>query len=553
MEWSRPSKDWRSQVLNGLLRGIVIFGFVAVAAGIYNTLADPLLPSGTKTLLSIAYVIAYLATLAIAFINRIPYGVKTATLLGILYLIGVLGLHADGLSGDGRVFILTFAVVGAIFLERKFAFGILGIAIGTLAVFGWLFSSGTLYIPPEHLANTADAGAWTTGTLVELMLAIAAILPITYVIQELERDIHTTEELLRERESRQEGLEQTIQERTKELERKTRQLQAASQVAREITSVSHNVEDLLQNTTELISKEFGFYHAGIFLLDAKKEYAILQAASSEGGKRMLERGHRLRVGVQGVVGAAAVDKRPYIALDVGEDAAHFVNPDLPLTRSEMALPLIVNDEVIGILDIQSTNEQAFTQEDIGTLQTLADQVAIAIQNARLLAESRSAIEELQALSTRETLEAWRKRLRQRPLKYRYTPLGTFPASDTAEEDTHPTQRLRLKVPILLRGQSIGTITLSRPPDFPWTEQESNLAKTIGEQIGMAIENARLVENTRARAQREELISEVSSRMRATLDMDTVLQTAVQEIQKALNLQTVEVTLGLPEDAQGDTP
>ena len=548
MESTYLSKDWRKQVLNGLLRGVTLFGFLAVVSGIYNTYTDPLFPPEVKMWVSLAYGAAYLVTVLITFIPRIPYGVKTFTLLAILYGVGLVGLKADGLSGDGRLFILTFIIISAIFLSRKQALILLGVGIATMAAYGWLFSTGKLYIPPEHLANTSDISAWTTGNIVLLMLAMAAILPISYIIQDLEASLAESRALLKEREARQEILERAIEEHTRNLERKTRHLQAASQVAREIVSTREDIKTLLQNTTKLITEHFGFYHAGIFLLDARKEYAILQAASSEGGRRMLARGHRLQVGIQGVVGAAAADKRSYIALDVGEDAVHFANPDLPLTHSEMALPLIVNEEVIGVLDIQSTEKEAFTQEDIGILQTLADQIAFAIQNTRLLEESRSAVEELRAISISDTLSAWKKRLQKRPYKYRYSPLGIFPASSKEKPETRDAEEKLsiLEIPITLRGKKIGAITLSRPSERPWSEREKDLAKSIGEQIGLAIENARLVEDTRARAQREELVSEISSRIRSTLDIDTVLQTAVQEIQKAFELQTAEIQLGVPE-------
>jgi len=541
------SKDWRKQVLNGLLRGVTTFGFFAVIAGIYNTYTDPLSSLEVRRWVSLIYGAAYLVIVLITFVQRIPYGVKTFTLLAILYGIGIIGLKADGLSGDGRLFILTFIIISAIFLSRKQALISLGVGIATMATYGWLFSTGKLYISPEHLANTNDPSAWTTGNIVLLMLAMAAILPISYIIQDLEESLAESRALLKEREARQKILERAIEEHTQNLERKTRHLQAASQVAREIVSAREDIKTLLQNTTELITEHFGFYHAGIFLLDARKEYAILQAASSEGGKRMLARGHRLQVGLQGVVGAAAADKRSYIALDVGEDAVHFANPDLPLTHSEMALPLMVNEEVIGVLDIQSTEKEAFTQEDIGILQTLADQIAFAIQNTRLLEESRSAVEELRTISISDTLAAWRKRLQRRPHKYRYSPLGIFPVFSKANTEPKDLEGFStLEIPITLRGRKIGLITLSRPVERPWNEREKDLAKNIGEQIGLAIENARLVEDTHARAQREELVSEISSRIRSTLDIDTVLQTAVQEIQKAFDLQTAEIQLGVPE-------
>ena len=171
----------------------------------------------------------------------------------------------------------------------------------------------------------------------------------------------------------------------KETDHRALQLAAASEVARDATAIL-DVERLLSETVRRISERFGFYHAGLFLLDDKREYAVLQAASSEGGRRMLERGHRLRVGEVGIVGFVTHTGTPRIALDVGEDAVHFSNPDLPQTRSEMAVPLTMRGQVIGALDVQSTEVCAFTDGDVATVQIIADHLANAIENARLYEE-----------------------------------------------------------------------------------------------------------------------------------------------------------------------
>ncbi|MCK4315541.1 MAG: GAF domain-containing protein, partial [Anaerolineae bacterium] len=181
-----------------------------------------------------------------------------------------------------------------------------------------------------------------------------------------------------------------------ETERRATQLAAASEVARDATAIL-DVDQLLHETVQLISEQFGFYHAGVFLVDDKHEYAVLRAASSEGGRRMLSRGHKLEVGKVGMVGYVTDTGKPRIALDVGKDAVHFVNPDLPETRSEMTLPLRVHGEVIGALDVQSTEESAFTGEDVAVLQTMADQLANAIENARLFGEIEQTAERLKEL------------------------------------------------------------------------------------------------------------------------------------------------------------
>ena len=156
----------------------------------------------------------------------------------------------------------------------------------------------------------------------------------------------------------------------------------------------------------MINREFGFYHVGIFLLDTAREYAVLSAANSDGGQKMLERSHRLKVGETGMVGYVTSTGKPRVALDTGADAVFFNNPDLPETRSEIALPLRVGDEIIGALDVQSTEPNAFSQEDINVASILADQVSIAIQNARQFEETRRALAESNSLSKQFIQTSW---------------------------------------------------------------------------------------------------------------------------------------------------
>jgi len=179
----------------------------------------------------------------------------------------------------------------------------------------------------------------------------------------------------------------------REIEHHALQLTAASEVARDATAIL-DVGRLLDEAVRRISERFGFYHAGVFLLDDKRKYAVLQAASSDGGRRMLERGHRLKVGEVGIVGCVTHTGKARIALDVGEDAVHFSNPDLPQTRSEMAVPLTMRGQVIGALDVQSTDVCAFTDGDVATVQIIADHLANAVENARLYEKLQREAEEL---------------------------------------------------------------------------------------------------------------------------------------------------------------
>ena len=337
-------------------------------------------------------------------------------------------------------------------------------------------------------------------------------------------------------------LEKRVEERTETLENQAVQLQAAAQVAQD-SLVFQNVNELLDHATLLISEKFSYYHAGIFLLDANKEYAVLQAASSEGGQKMLDRGHQLRVGLEGIVGASAREKRPHIALDVGTDAVFFNNPDLPQTHSEMALPLLAQNEVIGVLDIQSVESQAFDQQDIEVFQTLANQLALAVQNARLMEETQISLSQLELLSAESAQKAWSERLRKENQGFIYTPLGVK-RIQTKKAYALGENEEGASVPIALRGKKIGKISLKRMAR-QWTKKETVLISDIANQVALAIENARLVDETQEQANREQISAEFSTKLRETLDMDTVVKTAITEMKKTFDLNEVEVRLNSP--------
>jgi GAF domain-containing protein len=342
-------------------------------------------------------------------------------------------------------------------------------------------------------------------------------------------------------------LEQRVHERTSALDRRTSQLEAASYVSRQ-TAAIQDPQILLSNVVDLITSQFNYYHAGIFLLDERGRFAILQAASSEGGKRMLERGHRLEVGREGIVGYAAYQKRARIALDVGDEAVFFNNPDLPNTRSEVALPLTVRNKVIGVLDIQSYDQSAFSQDDLNTLQTMADQVALAIDNDRLLTESQTALRQLQEMTSESTYRTWRNRLIRKSHGYLYTPSGVsnLVSSDQYYETakTENPNEDKLIIPISLRNSKIGQITLKRRgKNSKWSVREEQLGYQIANQVALALENARLLEETQLRAAREQTISNMSSRFSQTTDMDTLLKLAVQELHQLPNITEASIFIG----------
>ena len=353
------------------------------------------------------------------------------------------------------------------------------------------------------------------------------------------------------------GLEQRVARRTAELEHRSTELEKATNESKkrandlqtiaeigQYLSTEKEMEFLLPLITRAVSERFGFYHVGIFLLNESRKYAVLRAANSPGGQKMLERQHKLEVGQVGIVGHVTSTGSPRIALDTGADAVFFNNPDLPDTHSEMALPLTARGTIIGALDVQSTAKNAFTDEDVSTLGLLADQIAIAIDNARLLEESRNALEESQSVFREYLAEAWQKKTTTEIMGY-YQSLagGQVITSGEIKEAFTPvnSEKEMLTVPIKLREQVIGTLNI-RPNTGGrvWRADEINIVEAVTERLGLALDNARLFEETTRRAEREHLVSDITTKIRSTTDPQEMVRTAVEELKRALGVTRVEI-------------
>jgi GAF domain-containing protein len=329
-----------------------------------------------------------------------------------------------------------------------------------------------------------------------------------------------------------------------------------------VAASQQQTEALLPLVTSLVSEKFSFYHVGIFLIDENREYAVLQAANSPGGKRMLERQHKLKIGQVGIVGNVAETGKARIALDVGQDAVYFDNPDLPETRSEAALPLQIGNEIIGVLDVQSTEANAFSEENLKTLSILADQIAIAIHNSRLVTDLQRALLEAQALQRQYLAQSWKSLATRKYLGYHKTIGGGRPVNQTVQRaeimqalasgkfvTIYPKgskakeneETPALAIPIRLREQVIGVLNIrSQDPNRRWDDDEIALLSSISDRLALALENARLFEETTRRALRERTVSEITTKIRSKTDPESMIQTALAELRQVLGASHVEI-------------
>ncbi len=331
--------------------------------------------------------------------------------------------------------------------------------------------------------------------------------------------------------ARLESLQGTLEQQVAE---RTRELAATNEVGR-VASSSLDPEQLLARVITLFPEQFGYYYAAIYLLDPSAKWAELKEATGEAGKVLKQNHHRLEVAGKSMVGAAIRQQAPRIAQVASEEKQRFDNPLLPYTRSEIALPLMVGDRVLGALNVQSAREADFGPQVIETLRNMVGQVAIALENARLFQEAQQVIRELRTVQQQYLLDAWSGFADENEkLEYRI-----------GDEDDDNSRKL--EVPISLRDQILGQIMLEGQGE--WTPDQQSLVDAVATQAAIALENARLVSESRQIALRERMVAEINSKVWSSATIDSVLQTAIKELGRRLNASSATIELSI--DDQGD--
>ena len=359
-------------------------------------------------------------------------------------------------------------------------------------------------------------------------------------------------------------LEKRVVDRTQDLESQTRWLRVAAEIVRDAAS-ARNLDELLTRSTSLILERFKFYHTGIFLLDNNNEYAVLVASPTEAGRLMIGNSYKVRVGEVGIVGHVSASGEPQVILNKGIDAVHFNNPLLPNTRTQLAVPLKVESRVIGVLDVQSDQSQAFNTEEIAIMQIMADQLASAIERTRLLQTVEKSLSELEGAYGQYTLESWSgsaegiqtgnrgyrfDNIRIQPIT-ELTDLGkeAFSAGKTITsrgDQQKPEKQNAVAIPIKLRGQTIGVVTLKLKDDYSGSTVPTIESAT--ERLALSMESARLYEEARLRADREQSISRVTTAISTPTEYEEILQTTVREVGKMLKDAEVAIQIvGDPAD------
>jgi GAF domain-containing protein len=383
-----------------------------------------------------------------------------------------------------------------------------------------------------------------------------------------------------------------------DMHRQLLQVQTATEIAREISSAL-NLNELLLKAVDLIRDRFNFYHAAIFLIEPGENNAVIREATGEAGAQLKRIGHKLAVGSKSIVGFVAGQGEPLVVNDITKDATHLPNPMLPDTRAEAAIPLKIGERILGVLDVQSTIPYSFNSNDINTFQTLADQLAIAVNNTELFAEIQehlsqhrllhhittsaasgttleealnSAVKGLQVtlggdrvsilLSDEErkklTVKAWvgySESATDMTIPFGSGITGWVAAhrkplrvNDVTQDARYilvsSNTRSELALPLIFRNEILGVLNVESEQVSAYTENDEEMLGTLAGSLAAIIANARLVDQIRKQAERERLLNEISSKIRRSTDMHTILNTTIQELHRVTGARRTQIDIGI---------
>jgi GAF domain-containing protein len=478
----------------------------------------------------------------------------------------------SGISSDSSTLVYALLVVLAGLLLGGPAAMVVALA-SVVAVVGayWVEASGLLIVVdrPVGFADVLFVGIPLILTGILLRYAMRSI---SQAIERARRNEQAQLEANRELQLLRDSLEQRVVERTSELERRSLQLQAATEVSQAATSIL-DVDKLIWQVVRLIQQRFGLYHVGLFVLDEGGQWAVYRAGAGEAGRELSQQGFRLEVGGESMVGWCTANSQVRIAQDVESESMRVDHELVPKTRSEAALPLVVRGQVLGAISVQSSQTGAFDPGTVAALQTMADQIAVALDNARLFAEVQQALEMTRRAYGQVSQQAWTDLLHSRPeWGYRYADGALTRADgDWAPEMWQAMQSAQpvildprasegersakgeasaglggpaLALPLKVRGEVIGVLGFYKEfEDEVWTAEEVGMLQRLIDQIGSALESAQLFRETQQRAAREQAIRQVTDQVRRAVDVEQILRNAVTELARAVGAPRAYVRLG----------
>lgn len=468
----------------------------------------------------------------------------------------------SGIRNSVTVVYLLSIIIAGLLLGGRGALAFTGLNVVTVVILYYVeVSQWVVYEAPSSLPQAFDVIVFGSLFGIGGLLLRYAADYLTHSLRLAIRNERAQIQANRELDKLRASLEQQVSQRTRDLERRTRYLEAASQVSRVVSSTLD--EDVLaEQVVELLREQFDLFYVGLFLVtetvaDAAGKWAALQMGTGEIGQMLRSQRYGLPVDADPVVGWCIAHNEVRLVRDEVLLAEKLATDALSQARSRAALPLRSRGRVSGALDIYSERPAALDSMALTVLQNIADQVAVALDNARLFSESRSALEAERRAYGQMSRDAWRQLLVAGMTPgYEYTGAQVRPITEAwrPETETGLQEKKRtvlgepgtstLALPIKTRGQTIGVVNLRKGDEHStWSDDEVSLVETLTDQLSVALESARLYRATLQRAAQEQMVGEMTTHLRESLDMDEVLRAAVRELGGALPGASVQVRLG----------
>ncbi len=544
-----PNIAQRQMVLNIVLLGLAIPGFLFGVILLILWILRIVPPDGAIAGLGVqpffllSYWLGRRERLRIA--GYIPTTVVFIIIVGSLFLVGIGHVSTIGMA-------MVVAAAGILIGAGAASFFAL-LSILAYVIAAWAQSAGiiTAAILPQS-AVVADTFGLGFGLAVLVLLNWLSNREMARALR-MERGISDQLQV----QSRE--LEELVSQRTRVLERRAIQLQTTADIAKLSTELPEP-QLLMSQAVELIRARFGFYHASIFIMDETGNWADLVASTGEAGRNMIARHHRLALGSASIIGWVSANRLPRVALDVEQDPFHFKNPLLPETQSELAVPLLVGQRLLGILDVQSTEPQAFAEDDIRALEAIASEVAVAIDGARIQREMQEQLDRIERSDRIETQAAWGRIARSRSVPIIHlNPSGeigsptdeVFPVIEDAiiqDSTTLSPDGRDIAIPIQVRGETVATLAARRSkPSEPWNDEEIALIEAVASQSAQALEGARQRSEERRRVTELEVINRVSQAVSQMLPQDTLFRIVRRQLIQAIGDTDLKVCLFDPQE------
>lgn len=468
--------------------------------------------------------------------------------LVLIYAITIASMIQNGLGPTTTLGLALLVTASSILLGPLSAL-LFAAASAALYIFSdWVVSLGFM---PEMIIPRPTVIGNTFGLAIGLgVLVFINWYARRQITQALSMEREISEQLQRQRRE----LEDLVAERTLGLERRAIQLETTSDIAKMASEVS-DPQALMVQAIELIRSRFGFYHASIFIMDETENWAGLTASTGDAGKQMMARQHRLAVGSASIIGWVTANRQPRIAHDVEADPYHFKNPLLPDTRSELAVPLLVGQRLLGALDVQSTEANVFTDDDVRALEAIASELAVTISSARVQQDLQDRLDRLEAGSRSQLQTAWQRigsettvptihldanGERIPPQEERFTLTAqAYEGAKTVVSNNG----LEIAVPVSVRGESIATITARRPVGTEqWNDEEVALIEAVASQAAVALESTRQRAEEERRLLELEVINRVSQAVSQMLRLDSVYRIVQRQLDQIMGGVEIAVAI-----------